>query len=102
MTKRLPPPPFVAALPLPVTPFAAGGVLAATHSPSSPEPEPGPCHVAQLCWWDLCRSKRDFAHTDARPYGLCPSGPRSLIQAPLLYSTAGPGAGVPSPGSTPC
>src|ERR1035438_1213805 len=41
ITRRVPPP-LVAALSLPLARFAAGGVLAATHSPSSPAPTPGP------------------------------------------------------------
>src|SRR5664279_6288619 len=41
ITRRVPRP-LVAALSLPLARFAAGGVLAATHSPSSPAPTPGP------------------------------------------------------------
>src|SRR6266568_7791521 len=50
ITRRVPSP-LLAVLSLPLGRFAAGGVLAATHSPSSPAPVPGPVlSVARYCF----------------------------------------------------
>src|SRR6266536_1922883 len=94
ITRRVPPP-LLAALSLPAARFPAGGVLAATHSPSSPAPVPGPVlSIARCCFWvpqpanlrpaELCCLTLGLAKPPGQVCVLkpaCPTRPRLLFNS---------------------
>src|ERR1039458_97418 len=99
ITRRVPPP-LVAALSLPLARFAAGGVLAATHSPSSPAPMPGPvfvCCSILLLKPSACQPQPARSWACSSLLGqACFLKPACPIR-PCLSSTPSAGVGVPLP-----